>query len=62
MPDRHAQLMGAPLLVAVLVLSYPWLAHQLDAVRVAGIPATLLYLMAAWAGLIAWFVARPPSA
>lgn len=40
------------LTVALLLLSYPWLAPTLQQRFVGGVPLLLLYLFAVWGGFI----------
>lgn len=44
--------LAALLLLAVLLLSYPWLAPGLMRTFVLGVPLVLVYLFVVWVGLI----------
>lgn len=52
-PERGPMRMFGPAVLAVLLMSYPWLAPGLQVRFAFGLPLVLLYIFAVWALSIA---------
>ena len=59
MGQRSAARLGAAAVLAFLLFNFPFLAMADKPLRVLGVPLLLVYLLAAWAlviALVAWLV------